>query len=105
MQLGLSRNNNSKPKALYQNNSNAHVQIVRDNCMTQLREVSQTAASMRPMMFWPSVTAARMKSWEGWTPVARLVHDIVNSSFKVFSQFDEMSIIGAQYQDLHENNQ
>jgi len=41
--------------------------------VTELREVSQTASSVRTVTFWPSVTAARIQragrdgcQWEGW---------------------------------------
>jgi len=37
--------------------------------MTELREASQTATSVKTVTYRPLVTAARMKSWERQTPV------------------------------------
>jgi len=91
---------NCKPKvfwALWWNNSktctctNHHVAANQNgigNCMTQLREASQTVTNMRTVAFWPSVMAARMKSQEmdASITICQYVHDIVHSGFEVFSQ-------------------
>jgi len=60
--------------------TNHHVAAIRQSQLTELRGASQTANSMRTVTFWPSVTAARMKSREWWMLVGGMLFP-----FRVFS--------------------